>query len=83
MVAELLSAGDHVPVIELVEVVGNGDKEAPTHIGFTELNVGIVLGVTVISTDFDKLQLMVVVNEMSSNAKSFPSLTITLSYIAI
>jgi hypothetical protein len=44
----LLIAGDHVPVIPLVEVVGNADKLAPEQIGATCVNVGVVFGVTVI-----------------------------------
>ena len=79
----LLIAGDHVPVIELLEVVGNGDKTAPTHTGFTELNVGVMLGVTVITTDFDKLHITLVVKEISSSAKSFPADATTLSNMAI
>ena len=74
-----MSAGDHVPVIELLEVVGNGDNEAPTHIEFTALNVGVILGVTVITTVFDQLQTTLVVKEISSSAKSFPAEATTLS----
>ena len=49
MVVEvLLIAGDHVPVIPLVEVVGNADKLAPEQIELTCVNVGVVFGVTVI-----------------------------------
>ena len=79
VVAKLLSAGDQVPVIELLEIVGKADKVAPAQIGFKALNVGVILGVTVITTVFDKLQTTLVVNEISSNAKSFPPDTITLS----
>jgi hypothetical protein len=43
-----LSAGDQVPVIPLVDVVGNTDKVAPEHIGATALNVGAIFGLTVI-----------------------------------
>ena len=42
------NAGDHEPVMPLLEVVGNGDKVAPEQIGATALNVGIVLVLTVI-----------------------------------
>ena len=83
MVVKLFRAGDQVPVIELLEVKGNGDNAAPTHIGFTGLNVGVTLGVTVITTDFDKLHIMLVVKEISSSAKSFPADVTTLSNIAI
>ena len=49
MVVEvLLIAGDHVPVIPLVEVVGNADKLAPEQIDATCVKVGVVFGVTVI-----------------------------------
>ena len=48
MVAKLLNEGDHVPVIELVEVVGNGDTVAPEQIGFIVVNSGVTVGLTVI-----------------------------------
>ena len=48
MVVVLSSAGDHEPVIPLVDVVGNGDKVAPGQIGATALNVGVMLELTVI-----------------------------------
>ena len=48
MVAVLLIAGDQVPVIPLVEVVGNADKLAPEQIDATCVNIGVVFGVTVI-----------------------------------
>ena len=41
-------AGDHVPIIPLVEVVGNADKLAPEQIEFTCVNVGVTFGFTVI-----------------------------------
>ena len=44
----MLSAGAHVPVIPLLELVGNGDKVAPEHIGATAVNVGVIFGLTVI-----------------------------------
>ena len=37
----LSNAGLHVPVIPLVEVVGNGDRSSPVHIGATAANVGV------------------------------------------
>ena len=37
-----------MPVIPLLEVVGNGDKVAPEQIGPTALNVGVILELTVI-----------------------------------
>ena len=47
MVAVLLSAGAHVPVIPLVDVVGKAVKVAPEHIGATAVNVGAIFGLTV------------------------------------
>jgi hypothetical protein len=47
-VVVLSKAGDQVPVIELFEVVGNADKLPPEHIGGTAVNVGVILGLTVI-----------------------------------
>jgi hypothetical protein len=44
----LSSAGDHVPVIPLLEVVGNGARVAPEHIGARAVNIGAVLLFTVI-----------------------------------
>src|SRR5437763_353920 len=48
VVAALFKAGAHVPVMPLLEVVGNGDKVAPLHIGATGVNVGVTLVLTVI-----------------------------------
>ena len=47
MVAVLLRAGAHVPVIPLLEVVGSGVKVAPEQIGATAVNVGVTFGLTV------------------------------------
>jgi hypothetical protein len=47
-VAVLFSAGAQVPVMPLLEVVGNADKVAPEQIGATAVNVGVTLGLTVI-----------------------------------
>src|SRR5204863_4961346 len=47
VVAVLFSAGDQVPVILLLEVVGNADKVAPEQIGATAVNVGVMFGLTV------------------------------------
>jgi len=44
----LFNAGAHVPVIPLLEVVGNGDKVAPEHIGAIAVNVGVALVLTAI-----------------------------------
>ena len=43
-----MSAGAQVPVIPLLDVVGNADKVAPEQIGATAVNVGVTLGLTVI-----------------------------------
>ena len=48
MVAVLSKAGDHEPVMPLVEVVGSAAKVAPEQIGATALNVGVIFGLTVI-----------------------------------
>jgi hypothetical protein len=47
VVAVLFKAGDQVPVIPLLEVVGNGAKTAPEQIAATAANVGVTFGVTV------------------------------------
>ena len=44
----LSRAGDQVPVIPLLDVVGNADKVAPEQIGVTGVKVGVTLGLTVI-----------------------------------
>ena len=44
--AKLFNAGDHVPEIELLEVVGKADKVAPEQIGVTAVNVGVTFGLT-------------------------------------
>ena len=48
VVVVLSKAGAQVPVIPLLEVVGNGAKVAPEHIGATAINVGVTFGLTVI-----------------------------------
>ncbi|WP_422108103.1 hypothetical protein [Winogradskyella sp.] len=45
----LSKAGLQVPVIPLLEVVGNGAKFSPSQMGFTASNIGAVLGITTIS----------------------------------
>ena len=45
--AVLFSAGDQVPVIPLLDVVGNAAKVAPEQIGATAVNVGVTCGLTV------------------------------------
>ena len=42
VVAVLFNAGDQVPLIPFVDVVGNGDKGFPLQMGFTGLNVGVL-----------------------------------------
>ena len=47
MVTVLLRAGAHVPVIPLLEVVGNGFNVPPEQMGATAVKVGVILGFTV------------------------------------
>ena len=47
MVAVLFSAGAQVPVMPLLDVVGNANKVVPEQIGATALNVGVIFGLTV------------------------------------
>ena len=47
VVAVLFKAGDHEPVMPLLEVVGSGDSVAPEQIGPTALKVGVMAEVTV------------------------------------
>jgi hypothetical protein len=47
VVVVLFRAGAHVPVIELLDVVGNADSGAPEQIAGTALKAGVMLGVTV------------------------------------
>ncbi len=47
VVAVLFNAGDHVPVMPLVEVVGSTDKLLPEQIAATDVNVGVTNGLTV------------------------------------
>ena len=48
VVAVLSNAGDQLPVMPLLEVVGNADSVAPEQIGATAVNVGVMLELTVI-----------------------------------
>lgn len=47
VVAVLLIAGLQVPLIPLLDVVGNAASVAPEHIGATWVNVGVMTGFTV------------------------------------
>src|SRR6185295_4058152 len=47
VVAVLSNAGAQVPLIPLVEVVGNGASGSPEHIAATAANVGVISGLTV------------------------------------
>jgi hypothetical protein len=49
VVTVLFNAGDHVPAILLVEVVGNALNVAPEQIAATCVNVGVVDALTVIT----------------------------------
>jgi hypothetical protein len=44
----LSKAGAQLPVMPLLEVVGNGASVAPEQIGATVVNVGVTVGLTVI-----------------------------------
>ena len=44
----MFNAGAHVPVTPLLEVVGSAVSVAPEQMGATELNVGVIFGLTVI-----------------------------------
>ena len=44
----MFSAGDHAPVMPLVDVVGSAVSVAPEQMGATALNVGVMFGLTVI-----------------------------------
>ena len=46
----MFKAGDQVPVIPLLEVVGSGDKVAPEQIGATGAKVGVALVLTVMAS---------------------------------
>src|SRR5438045_7772314 len=56
VVAVLLSAGAHVPVMPSLEVVGNAASTAPEQIGATAANVGRMFGLTVIVNRFEEAQ---------------------------
>lgn len=53
MVLELLIAGDHVPFIEFVEVVGRFGTVAPLQNGPLGLKVGVVGGLITIVKDVE------------------------------
>ena len=48
VVAVLLIAGDHVPVIPFNAVVGNGAITEPAQVGATGVKVGMIFGFTTI-----------------------------------
>jgi hypothetical protein len=47
VVAVLLSAGLHVPVMPLLDVVGSGESVAPEHIAATGVKVGVITALIV------------------------------------
>jgi len=47
VVVVLFNAGDHVPLIKLVEASGNAVNETPEQIGATWVNAGVTNGFTV------------------------------------
>ena len=44
----MFNAGDHEPLMLLIDVVGNAVNAAPEQIGATGLKVGVTVGLTVI-----------------------------------
>jgi hypothetical protein len=48
VVAVLFSAGNQVPVMPLLDVVGNAFNVPPEQIGATAVNVGVMFGLTTI-----------------------------------
>lgn len=48
MVVVLFKAGAQVPVMPLLDVVGSAASGAPEQMGATGVNVGVILGLTVI-----------------------------------
>jgi hypothetical protein len=46
VVAVLFNAGDQVPVMPLLDIVGNAERVVPEQIGATAVNVGVTLGLT-------------------------------------
>jgi hypothetical protein len=48
VVVVLSKAGAQVPVMPLLDVVGNGERDAPEHIDATAVNAGVTFGLTVI-----------------------------------
>ena len=60
VVAKLFIAGDQVPVIPLVDVVGKADKVAPEQIDATCVKVGIIVGIVLIELTITWLEFSVV-----------------------
>ncbi|WP_422108102.1 hypothetical protein [Winogradskyella sp.] len=56
VVAVLSSAGLQLPVIPLFEVVGSGTKFSPSQIGLTASNIGVTLGLTIMSSVVSETQ---------------------------
>ena len=48
VVAKWFNAGNHEPLIALVEVVGKGARIDPAHVGGIAVKVGITFGLTTI-----------------------------------
>lgn len=48
VVVVLFSGGSQVPVIPLVEVVGNGSRLSPAHMGAMAVKTGTTIGLTII-----------------------------------
>jgi hypothetical protein len=87
VVAVLLIAGDQMPVMPFLDIVGNV-KEPPLHTGAIGSNAGwIVAGhpqlLTVMVVSARLVQVLVVVKLKSSIAKSFPATDVFRLYIQI
>jgi hypothetical protein len=80
VVAVLFSAGLHVPVIPLLDVVGSADSVAPLHIAATGVKVGVMFGLTVmvvlhvvLEQPFDTVHVMVDMPMLNEPLASLPA----------
>ena len=60
MVVALFKAGDQLPVIPLISVVGNALKAPPAQIGATGANSGVAFGKTITKSVVDVLLLQMI-----------------------
>ncbi len=73
MVAVLFNAGDQVPIIPLLEVVGNALKTSPEQIGAMVVNIGNVLLLTV------TVRLVVVAHKPAVGVKVYVAVDVLLT----